>query len=155
VLCALRAEFGKHNADAIMKQALRDWSRQLFGAIGDGIAGSSRRKWATVQSAWTEVSVKDVQFEIRRHDKEALEFDVTHCRYAEFFRALGEPELGTILICEADFDITAAGVVGTFVQRSLGSPQSAAPLVIFGTRAILPCSRIRRPRWTGHNFHPH
>jgi len=44
-----------------------------------------------------------------RHDKEALEFDITHCRFAEFFRALGEPELGALLICETDFDIAAAG----------------------------------------------
>jgi L-2-amino-thiazoline-4-carboxylic acid hydrolase len=39
----------------------------------------------------------------------ALEFDITHCRFAEFFRVLGEPELGALLICETDFDIAAAG----------------------------------------------
>ena len=44
-----------------------------------------------------------------RHDKEALEFDITNCQFAEFFRALGEPELGALLICETDFDIAAAG----------------------------------------------
>jgi hypothetical protein len=109
VLRALRAELGKDKADVIVKEALRDWSRRLFAAIGDGIAGSSRRKWATVQSAWNEVSARDVEFEMRRHDEEALEFDVTLCRFAEFFRALGEPELGALLICDADFDIAAVG----------------------------------------------
>jgi hypothetical protein len=92
VLRALRAEIGKEKADALVRRALRVWSKELFRAIGDGIAGRSLRKWATVQSArW----------------------------------------------------VTQTGVA------------AAAPLVIFGTRAILPCSRIRRPRWTGHNFHPH
>jgi hypothetical protein len=109
VLRALRAEFGNHKADAIVSEALRDWSRQLFAAIGDNIAGSSRRKWATVQSAWNEVSAREVQFEILRHDEEALEIDVTHCRFAEFFLALGEPELGALLVCEPDFDIAAVG----------------------------------------------
>jgi hypothetical protein len=109
VIRALRAELGKHKADAIVKQALRDWSRQLFAAIGDGVAGSQRRKWATVQSAWNEVSAGEVEVEMHRHDKEALEFDVTRCRFAEFFRALGEPELGTLLICETDFDVAAVG----------------------------------------------
>ena len=52
VLRALRAELGKDKADAIVKQALRDWSRQLFAEIGDGIEGSPRRKWATMQSVW-------------------------------------------------------------------------------------------------------
>lgn len=109
VLRALRAELGKDKADAIVKQVLRDWSRQLFAAIGDGIEGSPRRKWATVQSAWNKVSEREVEFEMLRHDKEALQFDVTRCRFAEFFGALGEPELGALLICEADFDIAAVG----------------------------------------------
>ena len=38
VLRALRAELGKDKADAIVKRALRDWSKQLFAAIGGGIA---------------------------------------------------------------------------------------------------------------------
>jgi hypothetical protein len=35
------------------------------------------------------------------HDEYA--FDITRCRYAEFYRELGEPELGFLLICSADF----------------------------------------------------
>ena len=38
-----------------------------------------------------------------------MDIDVTRCRFAEFFRALGEPELGALLICEADFDIASVG----------------------------------------------
>ena len=56
VLRALRAELGKDKADAIVKQALRDWSKQLFAAIGDGIDGSPRRKWAAMQGAMNEAS---------------------------------------------------------------------------------------------------
>jgi len=91
VLRALRAELGKGKADAIVKQALRDWSKQLFAAIGDSIEGSPRRKWATIQSVFGEVSGKEVETEILRHDKEALDIDVTRCRFAEFFRALANP----------------------------------------------------------------
>jgi predicted ArsR family transcriptional regulator len=109
VLRALRAELGKERADTIVRQALRDWSKQLFAAVGDSVEGSPRRKWAAMQSALTEITEREVKFEMRRQDKEALEFDVTHCRFAEFFRALGEPELGALLVCAADFDIVAAG----------------------------------------------
>ena len=109
VLRALRAELGKDKADAIVRQALRDWSRQLFAAIGNGIEGSPRRKWAAMQGALSEATAREVEFEIRRHDKEALDIDVTRCRFAEFFRALGEPELGALLICETDVDIVSAG----------------------------------------------
>ena len=109
VLRALRAELGKEKADTIVRQALRDWSKQLFGAVGESVEGSPRRKWAAMQTALTEITEREVTFEMHRHDKEALEFDVTRCRFAEFFRALGEPELGALLVCVTDFDIVAAG----------------------------------------------
>jgi predicted ArsR family transcriptional regulator len=109
VLRALRAELGREKADAIVKEALRGWSKNLFAAIADGVDGSPRRKWAAMHSAMAAATEQDATVETRRHDKEALEFDVTHCRFAEFFRALGEPELGASLICETDFDIAAAG----------------------------------------------
>ena len=109
VLRALRSELGRERADAIVKQALRDWSKQLFAAVGDSVDGGPRRKWAAMHSAMAEITEQAVTVEMRRQDKEALEFDVTHCRFAEFFRALGEPELGALLICATDFDIAAAG----------------------------------------------
>ena len=117
VLRALRAELGKDRADAVVKQALRDWSKQLFTTIADGIEGSPRHKWAAIQKVFGEVSSREVEFEIRRHDEEALDIDVTRCRFAEFFRALGEPELGALLICAADFDIVAVGAGAVRLDR--------------------------------------
>ena len=127
LLRALRAELGHEEADAIARQALRDWSQQLFAAIGEGVEGSPRRKWAAMHTALADVTEREVTVEMHRHDEEALEFDVTHCRFAAFFRALGEPELGALLVCATDFDIVAAagGAVNltreqTLMQGALG-----------------------------------
>jgi hypothetical protein len=125
VLRALRARLGKDEADALVKQALRDWSKQLFAGIAAGIDGSPRRKWAAIQEVFGEVSGREVEFEIGRHDAEALDIDVTHCRFAEFFRALGEPELGALLICAADFDIAAAGEGEVSLKRAQTLMQGA------------------------------
>lgn len=125
VLRALRAELGKDKADAIVRQALRDWSQRLFAEIGDNIEGSQRRKWATIESVWGEVSGREVDVSILRQDKDALEMDVTRCRFAEFFRALGEPELGALLVCEADFDIAAAGHGEVDLERAQTIMQGA------------------------------
>ena len=125
VLRALRAELGKDKADAIVKQALRDWSKELFAAVGDGVEGSPRRKWATIQSVWGEVSGREVDVEILRQDKETLDMDVTHCRFADFFRALGEPELGALLVCSADFDIAATGEGEVSLERAQTIMQGA------------------------------
>jgi L-2-amino-thiazoline-4-carboxylic acid hydrolase len=125
VLRALRAELGKDKADSIVKQALRDWSKQLFAGIGDEIEGSPRRKWAAIQKVFGEVSGRQVEVEILRHDDEALDLDVTRCRFAEFFRALGEPELGALLICEADFDIASVGQGEVSLDRAQTIMQGA------------------------------
>jgi len=125
VLQALRSELGKEKADAIVKRALREWSKRLFAAIGDGIDGSPRRKWAAMHTAMVESTEQDVTSKMLRHDKEALEFDITHCRFAEFFRALGEPELGALLICETDFDIAAAGASDVTFSRDQTIMQGA------------------------------
>jgi hypothetical protein len=109
MLRTLRSELGRAKADAVVKQALRDWSRQLFANIADGIAGSPRRKWAAIQNVFGEISGREVEYEILRQDEDVLDIDVARCRFAEFFRALGEPELGGLLMCAADFDIAAAG----------------------------------------------
>jgi hypothetical protein len=125
VLRALRTELGKEKADAMVKQALRDWSKQLFASIGAGIDGSPRRKWKTIQHVFRDVSSREVEFEILRHDEEALDLDVTRCRFAEFFRALGEPELGALLICDADFDIASVGHGEVSLERAQTIMQGA------------------------------
>jgi hypothetical protein len=125
VLRALRAELGKDNADALVRRALREWSKQLFAAIGEGIEGSPRKKWAAVQSVWGEVSGREVEVKVLRQDKEALDLDVTRCRFAEFFRALDEPELGALLICAVDFDIAAVGEGAVSLERAQTIMQGA------------------------------
>jgi len=42
-------------------------------------------------------------------EPDAMEFDVTGCRYADFFRQLGEPELGAVLLCETDDHMVQVG----------------------------------------------
>ncbi len=107
VVRALRAEFGKDKADTLVKQALSGWSKQLFADIGRTVEGGGRRRWAKMQGALNEISLPGVETTEAVKDKQKLEFDVTRCRYAEFFRALNEPELGALLVCSTDFDIAA------------------------------------------------
>ena len=44
-----------------------------------------------------------LEYRVIEQSKDAFEFDVTACRYAEFYRELGEPELGFLLVCSLDF----------------------------------------------------
>jgi len=125
VMRALRAELGSEKANALVKGALRDWSKQLFANIGNGVEGSPRRKWAAMQGALTDITEKEVTFDMHRRDKEALEFDITTCRFAEFFRSLGEPELGALLVCATDVDIADAAGGDVSFSRSQTIMQGA------------------------------
>src|ERR1700687_5811603 len=71
LLRALRSELGREKADAIAKEALRGWLKELFAAIGDTVDGSPRRKWAVMHSAMGEATEQDVTVKMHRHDKEA------------------------------------------------------------------------------------
>ena len=81
----------------------------MFTNIGNGIEGSPWRKFAKMSNALADVTLREVTVDMHRNDKEAQEFDITSCRFAEFFRSLGEPELGALLVCQTDVDIAAAG----------------------------------------------
>jgi L-2-amino-thiazoline-4-carboxylic acid hydrolase len=67
------------------------------------------QKFAKMSNALADVTLREVTVDMHRNDKEAQEFDITSCRFAEFFRSLGEPELGALLVCQTDVDIAAAG----------------------------------------------
>ena len=42
-------------------------------------------------------------YSVRAQSQDTYQMDVTGCRYAQFYKALGEPELGFLLVCSLDF----------------------------------------------------
>jgi hypothetical protein len=99
---ALQAELGEERANALVRSALGDtfrrlgekwWKKKAGAGLGDAMA-----------SAFASYAAEDA-LEIRVHDQsgDAFEFDVTRCQYAQFYKELGAPELGFLLVCSADF----------------------------------------------------
>ncbi|HKW90825.1 MAG TPA: L-2-amino-thiazoline-4-carboxylic acid hydrolase, partial [Methylomirabilota bacterium] len=104
VIRALRDRIGKAAADQLVGVALRQWSRDLHRRIGEEKADGGRERWDAI---WTDLRPRignAVESERLREDAGAREFNVTRCAYAEFFKGLGEPELGRFLACDLDFD---------------------------------------------------
>ena len=102
LLRALRAELGEERANKLVTGALRDWSREMFLRIGAQTPGSPREKWAALTAAAMPRIGTDIDVQFLKQEPDAMEFNITGCRYADFFRALGEPELGAVLLCEGD-----------------------------------------------------
>jgi hypothetical protein len=44
-----------------------------------------------------------LKYEVVKKTSDAFDVNVTTCRYAEFYKKIGAPELGFLLTCSADF----------------------------------------------------
>lgn len=99
---ALQAELGTERANRIVRKALAEqyrkygekwWRMQGPRPLGEKMAATFGR--------FADGAALD--FEVLRQAPEAFDVNVTGCRYAEFYKELGAPELGFLLVCGADF----------------------------------------------------
>jgi hypothetical protein len=110
VLRAFRDAIGTERANQIAWQALAEWRKQVTREIHAGFTGTPTERWrAGVTAGMPEIG-DAVDVQMLGASAEKVELDITGCRFAEFFRALGEPELGFALLCS--MDVTAADEVG-------------------------------------------
>lgn len=101
---ALQAELGEARANALVRNALgalyRGYGEAFWRAKNDADLGK------TIESAFKAYARDDaLSLDILEQSHDAFAFNVTKCRYAEFYKALGEPELGFLLVCTADYAI--------------------------------------------------
>ena len=107
----LQAELGAARANALVRKALGDLYRgfgeEFWKARNHGEKEADLGK--AVASAFRIYARDDaLAYDVIEQTHDAFAFDVKRCAYAEFYKALGEPELGFLLICTADF-ATAEG----------------------------------------------
>jgi hypothetical protein len=104
---ALQAELGEERANGLVRKALGDTYRRFGEEFWR--AKNEKNLGKAIASAFTTYARDDaLDYKVIEQSQDAFEFDVTRCRYAEFYKALGEPELGFLLVCAADF-ATAEG----------------------------------------------
>ena len=104
---ALQAELGEERANRLVRKALGDTYRRF----GEEFWRTKNEKnlGTTMASAFATYARDDaLDYSVIAQSQDAFEIDVTGCRYAEFYKELGEPELGFLLVCSADFT-TAEG----------------------------------------------
>jgi len=99
---ALREELGEQRANALVRKALHDIYRRYgeeFWLRKDG-----ENLGNAMTSAFAIFARDDaLDYEVKEQSQDAFDIDVRRCRYAEFYRELGEPELGFLLVCCADY----------------------------------------------------
>jgi len=102
---ALQAELGEDRANALVRQALgaqyrevgeRWWCAQGAHDLGNKLAAIFERFAAG----------DALDYEVVQQGPDAFDVNVTGCRYARLYQELGAPELGFLLVCSADLQMT-------------------------------------------------
>jgi hypothetical protein len=98
----LQAELGNERANALVREVLRD----LYRRYGEEFWRTKNEEnlGKALPSAFATFARDDaLNYEVKAQSQDAFDLDVRRCRYAEFYKALGEPELGFLLVCSADY----------------------------------------------------
>ena len=101
LLKALRAELGEERANALVQKALGDLYRKYgekwWRKQGEGDLG---QKMAAAFDGFAAGNALD--YEVLEKSADTFDVNVTGCRYAQFYKQIGAPELGFLLVCSAD-----------------------------------------------------
>lgn len=99
---ALQTELGEERANSIVRQALggmyrslgeKWWSARNSNDLGQNMASAFE----------TYAAEHALAYKVREQSQDTFDMNVTECRYAQFFKELGAPELGFLLVCSSDF----------------------------------------------------
>ena len=122
---ALQAELGEERANALVRKTLGDifrrlgqqwWQSKQSEHVGDNMA-SAVASWARGDA---------LDYRVRAQSQDIYEVDVTGCQYAQFYKELGEPELGFLLACGQDFSFTEGLGSGIKLTRTQTIMQGAS-----------------------------
>jgi hypothetical protein len=121
----LQAELGEERANAIVRKALADQYRK-YGEKWWRTQGA-RNLGEKMASAFEMFAAGDaLDYEVVKQAPDAYEVNVTGCRYAKFYKEIGAPELGFLLICSADFTMTEGFGAGVQLTRTQTIMQGSA-----------------------------
>jgi len=97
----MRAAFGEEKAREVLRRAIR---RAAVAAGAEMAArapgGASLESFKSVWPLWTKDDALTI--EVLADEPGVFDFNVTRCRYAETYRAIGLGAIGDILSCERD-----------------------------------------------------
>ncbi len=100
MLQAFQRALGAERANEIAQEVIVELARQdgERWAAAHGHDLGAMQKVSGIWSAGGSLDIEPLQ-----QDPEKLEFNVTRCRYAEYFKEMGLPELGALIHCSRDF----------------------------------------------------
>lgn len=101
IIDALGEAFGREAVIDVVRDAIIRIAQAQGAALADSMGDNALPSFANSLRFWTQDNALEI--EVLAQDEERFDFNVTRCRYAELYRALGIPELGAVLSCNRDW----------------------------------------------------
>ena len=104
IIRAFEAEFGREKTHALVGKTIEALARRDGENIAEELEGTPLEKVAALLPRFNEGDA--LELDVLEQDASCYEFNVTRCRFAEFYKELGMPELGRLLSCNRDFALS-------------------------------------------------
>lgn len=101
LLEALGQTFGHDAVRQVARDTIVRIAREQGAQLASQVGSDDLAHFEQTLAAWTQDDA--LRIEVVERDGEQFGFNVTRCRYAELYRALGIPELGALLSCNRDY----------------------------------------------------
>ena len=98
---AFAGELGQERTLELVRSTISELARQGGADLAERLGTSTLEAFAQGLDRWREGGALEIR--MLEQSPESLDFDVTRCRYAEMYRALGMADLGASLSCQRDF----------------------------------------------------
>ena len=103
VIRAFAQEIGDERALEVVRKVVAELARQGGADLAQVIGQASLTAFASTLDRWREGGALEI--DMLEQSESTLSFNVTRCRYAEMYRALGMEELGSSLSCSRDLHL--------------------------------------------------
>ena len=97
-------EIGEQRAREIARKAIVEIAQQQGRALAQRMGANDLETFARSKEPWTRNGALEIQ--VLEQNRRRYSFNVTRCRYAEMYKELGMPELGSILSCGRDWALS-------------------------------------------------
>ena len=102
---AFEKELGREKTHALVGKVIRGLAREAGEGIANELEGTPMEKITSLLPRFNEGDALEMDA-VLKQDASHYEFNVTRCRFAEFYKELGIPELGRLLSCNRDFALS-------------------------------------------------
>ena len=121
----LEQELGAERAHVLARETIEAIAREQGADVAQALRREDLEGFTQVRDSWGGAD-GDLTIEPVRTDAEHLDFNVTHCRFAEMYQRLGARDLGFVLSCTRDFSLSQGYSPNLKLERTQTIMQGAA-----------------------------